>query len=225
MREGVREMFKGFFQNCACPKGLAGKLMVAMMNYGPHAALAKWAFQHIQIAKTATALDVGCGGGGNVRRLLVCCENGHVVGVDQSEISVEKSRSYNEEAIRSGQCEIRQADVAELPFPEATFDVVTAFETVYFWPGLEKSFREIFRVMKPGGVFLVSNESTGHDKIAEKFSRIIDGMVPYTVEDIGDAMQKTGFTVIETDIDQRTFLFAVVGYILTDVGQNSDQLR
>ena len=101
--------------------------------------------------------------------------------------------------------------MAELPFPEASFDVVTAFETVYFWPGLERSFQEIFRVMKPGGVFLVSNESTGHDKVAEKFARIIDDMVPYTVEEIGDAMKKTGFTVIETDIEQRTNRIAVVG--------------
>ena len=48
---------------------------------------------------------------------------------------------------------MQQASVAELPFEAEQFDVATAFETVYFWPELAQNFREVYRVLKPGGVF------------------------------------------------------------------------
>ncbi len=36
---------------------------------------------------------------------------------------------------------------------DARFDAVTACETVYFWPGMQESFREVRRVLKPGGAW------------------------------------------------------------------------
>ena len=41
------------------------------------------------------------------------------------------------------------------------FDAVTAFETVHFWPNLPRCFREVYRVLKPDGTFLICNESNG----------------------------------------------------------------
>lgn len=39
-----------------------------------------------------------------------------------------------------GSCRIQQVDVSALNFSDESFDLVTAFETVYLWPGLEKWF-------------------------------------------------------------------------------------
>ena len=47
--------------------------------------------------------------------------------------------------------------------PYAPFDLATAFETAYFWPGLEKCFGEVCRVLRPGGVFMICIESDGTD--------------------------------------------------------------
>ena len=74
-------------------------------------------------------------------------------GIDYSAVSVEKARKVNAGAIAAGQCTVQQASVAELPFEAEQFDVVTAFETVYFWPELAQNFREVYRVLKPGGTF------------------------------------------------------------------------
>ena len=41
-------------------------------------------------------------------------------------------------------------------------DRVTAFETVYFWPELAQNFREVYRVLKPGGVFFICNEAVSY---------------------------------------------------------------
>lgn len=48
--------------------------------------------------------------------------------------------------------------VAALPFKDNAYDMATAFETVYFWPDIEKSFAEVRRILKPGATFLIVNE-------------------------------------------------------------------
>lgn len=58
-----------FFQNTCKPKGLGGSLMVNMMNIG-HSPMAEWGLKHIKINKNDISLDVGCGGGANIKKLL-----------------------------------------------------------------------------------------------------------------------------------------------------------
>ncbi|WP_443626684.1 class I SAM-dependent methyltransferase, partial [Catenibacterium sp.] len=64
-------------------------------------------------------------------------------GMDYSEVSVAESQKLNAYAIKQGKCSVVQGDVSAIPFPDAAFDYVSAFETVYFWPGLAKCFTEI----------------------------------------------------------------------------------
>ena len=139
-----------FFDNTRRPEGLGGKLMVSMMNVG-HRSLAHWGMRFLPLSPDARVLDCGCGGGANIKTLLKLCPKGKVQGIDYSAVSVEKARKVNAGAIAAGQCTVQQASVAELPFEAEQFDVVTAFETVYFWPGPVESFQEVWRVLKPGG--------------------------------------------------------------------------
>lgn len=87
-----------FFENTRKPKGLGGKIMVAMMNSG-HADMANWGFQFLNVPENAAVLDCGCGGGANIKRLLQKCPEGIVKGIDYSEISVEKTRKVNAKEI------------------------------------------------------------------------------------------------------------------------------
>lgn len=183
------------FGNTRKPEGFLGKMMVNGMNGNSHAALAEWGFSFITVSKNDTALDCGCGGGANVKRLLSKCDKAY--GIDYSEVSVAKSKEVNAEAIRNNRCEIHQCDVRSLPFDNDSFNVVTAFETVYFWQDIEKAFAEIYRVLRSGGAFAITNESTGTDETSVKFSKIIDGMNLYTGEALKALLEKAGFTDIE----------------------------
>lgn len=105
----------------------------------------------------------------------------------------------NRNAIREGRCDIIQGDVSTLPFQKETFDLVTAFETVYFWLDLKTTFKGIHLVLKEGGVFFICNESDGHDPKAAKFSKIIEGMNLYDAEKLTSLLTKAGFHDIQTD--------------------------
>ena len=72
-----------FFQNTCKPKGFGGKLMVHMMNTG-HSSMAKWGFTHIEIQNNDRCLDIGCGGGTNIKTLLEKSPYGNVTGVSQT---------------------------------------------------------------------------------------------------------------------------------------------
>jgi len=182
-----------FFENTRKPQGFGGKIMVAMMNSG-HGTMADWGFEHITFPADAAVLDAGCGGGANIKKLLEKCPQGCVKGIDYSEVSVEKSRKVNAKAIAAGRCEVLQASVAQLPFADDTFDLVTAFETIYFWPGLVDCFREVYRVTKPGGTFFICNESNGETKKDDKWAEKIGGMTIYNAAQILTALHQAGFT-------------------------------
>ena len=185
-----------FFQNTRKPEGFGGKIMVAMMNVG-HSAVARWGLQFLNAAPDAKVLDCGCGGGANMKTLLKLCPKGKVQGIDYAAVSVEKAQKVNASAIEAGRCAVQQARVAELPFEAERFDVVTAFETVYFWPDLPQCFLEVWRVLKPGGTFLICNESNGDTDKDEKWTRIIGGMTIYKDTELEAYLEQAGFRDVQ----------------------------
>ena len=181
-----------FFENTRNPVGLGGKIMVALMNLG-HSPVARWGLRFLELTPDAEVLDCGCGGGANIKRLLKLCPKGTVWGIDYSPVSVEKSKRVNEAAVTKGRCDVLRASVTELPFESEQFNAVTAFETVYFWPDLPQCFREVWRVLKSGGTFLICNESNGDTDRDEKWTEIIGGMTIYQDTDLKAYLEQAGF--------------------------------
>ena len=181
-----------FFENTRKPVGLGGKIMVAMMNLG-HSPVARWGLRFLELAPDARVLDCGCGGGANIKRLLKKCPQGIVRGVDYSAVSVEKARNLNRTAIQKGRCAVWQGSVEHIIFAKDWFDAVTAFETVYFWSDLPRCLREVRRVLKPGGTFLICNESNGDTDKDEKWTEIIGGMTIYKDAEIKAYLEQAGF--------------------------------
>jgi ubiquinone/menaquinone biosynthesis C-methylase UbiE len=180
------------------PEGEKGWEIVERMN-DHHAKLAEWGFSHVEAEKSDSVLDIGCGGGSNVGVWLDLCSDGKVTGIDHSEVSVKKSSDFNADAIKDGRCSILQGNVADMPFDDESFDWISAFETVYFWPGLDDCFREVSRVMKKGGAFLICNETDGHDDASSEWETRIPDTKVYTAEQLMEALRKAGFAEIKTD--------------------------
>ena len=191
-------LFKKFVSQTRKPDGFLGKLMLSSMNSG-HAKMADWGFSHLPDIAPEKAVDLGCGAGRNVGELLKKYPKAHVTGIDYSDLSVEKSKDYNNAMIEAGRCEVVQGDVSDLKLPANAFDLATAFETVYFWPGLERCFAQVAKVLKPGGYFMICNESDGTDAAGLKFEKIIEGMKNHTAEEIEAALKAAGFSSVTSD--------------------------
>jgi SAM-dependent methyltransferase len=151
------------------PTRWVGRLFLGIMNRS-HSRLTDWGLTHVRIDRAFTILDVGCGGGRTIQKLAALAAEGRVCGVDPANGSVAASRSNNAPAIAAGRVEIKQASVSQLPFPEATFDLVTAVETHYYWPDLVAGMQEILRVLKPGGSLIVIAESRWKAGHAERLA-------------------------------------------------------
>lgn len=160
--------------NPAKPTGVYGAQMLHRMNRS-HADVTNWALDLMDFSSVARALDIGCGGGATMARMLTRMgeRGGTVCGVDYSETSCEESRAFNAEAIAAGRAEVRQANVERLPFADGSFDAAVTVESFYFWPHPRRNLVEVARVLAPGAHFLL---------VADVYKR--DGLSAETLENI-----------------------------------------
>ena len=188
-------ILKVFFNNTRKPEGLLGRCMVGSMNHA-HAASADWGLSYLPETGLNEIAELGCGGGRNIRALLRKYPAATVTALDYSKISVEKARSVNRKGLQAGRCRIIQGDVSHLPFENSAFDLVTAFETVYFWPGPTESFRKVYRTLRPGGIFLIANESDGENSQDDKWLSVIDGMRIFNQTQLTTFLTEAGFSEV-----------------------------
>ena len=185
--------------NARNPQGKLGNKLIDKMNVN-HEGLAKWSLSHLDISKDNVILDIGCGGGVNVKRFLKMTEN-KVYGIDYSELAVERSIKLNKSAVDEGKCEIIKGSVSNLPFNDNSFDIVTGFETVYFWPDFVNDLKEVLRVLKDDGVIFIANEALPKegDERQKELIELLD-MKIYSEDELVESLKMAGFSNVTTYI-------------------------
>ena len=133
----------------ANPEGFLGKLVLKTM-FISHKRIMNWALSYLKLDKEMKVLDIGCGDGKTIKRLLELEESLFVYGIDISSTSINMAKKENRFYKEKGQVIIKQSGVSALPYLDDFFDIITAFNTHYFWPDLAKDLLEVKRVLKPG---------------------------------------------------------------------------
>lgn len=149
------------------PQGEDGEKMLQRMNES-HAEVTKWALQFLKLREDAQVLDIGCGGGATLQRMSGHIRNGHLTGIDYSPVSVQVSREWNAEDIRNGKMDVLEASVEQLPFADESFDRIVTVESFYFWPDPQENLREVLRVLKKDGIFLLVADIYQKEDLGEK---------------------------------------------------------
>lgn len=110
-----------------------------------------------QIKEGDTVVDLGSGAGNDcfVARAIVG-ERGKVVGIDMTEVMIEKARE-NADKLGFNNVEFRLGDIEHLPMAADRADVVISNCVLNLVPNKLKAFTEMFRILKPGGHFSVSD--------------------------------------------------------------------
>ncbi|HEY6444868.1 MAG TPA: class I SAM-dependent methyltransferase [Acidobacteriaceae bacterium] len=189
---------------CRKPSGFLGRLSLRNMNKR-HSPLTDWGLSHMAVPPNWTILDIGCGGGRTLEKLAAATK-GEVCGVDHSPDSVAASTNRNAQAVADGRVRIVQGSVSALPFPDNAFDLVTAVETHFFWPNLPGDVREVLRVLRPGGAFLVIAEiykgaNTAAAKLIEKRGPASE-MKLLTPDEHRDLLESAGYANVQVALEE-----------------------
>lgn len=112
--------------------------------------LAPWIHSQICLAESERVLEIGCGVGAQLR-LLAHQPCARLVGVDFSSQQLQKAQTVLSEALSLGTVELVQADAAELPFSDSSFDQVVLFFVLEHVPSPSQVLSESFRLLQQGG--------------------------------------------------------------------------
>ena len=200
-------LIKKYMNQTRKPNGFLGKMMLKGMNMG-HAKLSDFGISTLPDREFFNIAELGCGGGRNIDALLKKYNKAQVVGVDYSPLSVEKAKEFN--ANNMSRCEIKQGDVSNLELDKDKFDLATAFETVYFWPNIEKCFKNVYDILKDKGCFLIVNELEGEDESSHKYEELIEGLKVYKITELESILKAIGFSEIKVNKMDNKAWFSIV---------------
>ena len=157
--------------------------------------------EHAGIKKGDTVLDLGSGAGNDVfvARAIVGDE-GKVIGLDMTEEMVDKAKKNNAK-LGYKNVEFHLGDIEQMPFDNNIIDVVVSNCVLNLVPDKRKAFAEIYRILKPGAHFCVSDIvlkgelPAGLKKSAEMYAGCVAGALQQN--EYLSIIKETGFTSIE----------------------------
>jgi ubiquinone/menaquinone biosynthesis C-methylase UbiE len=188
----------GLMDQYRCPRGRDGRLVAKLMNR-EHEPLTLWGLTKINIGPDFVILDVGCGGGKTVNRLAQLGSKGKVFGIDYSPDMVKYSKRINKKLIAQNRVEVVEGSVEKMDFPDYFFDLVTAFETYYFWVNFPDVLKEIKRVLKSNVKLFLVNEMVQDGIYEITHSKLIQETHVHLIplEEIQKTMQSVGFMNVQ----------------------------
>ncbi len=149
------------------PRGEAGIAMLTRMNLS-HSLLTERALSLVTFNGNETVLDIGCGGGAALYKMSRMLPKGKLFGIDHSQTAVGLAAKNNAADIERGKMNIQRAQVAAMPFESDMFDVILTVESFYFWKQPQSELKEVYRVLKSGGAFLLALDEYGREGLTDE---------------------------------------------------------
>ena len=194
--------------NPRCPNGYLGEEMLDRMN-DSHSVLTNWGLSFVNFNKTDIVLDIGCGGGMTINTILKSADM--VYGIDYSETSVNKSIEFNKEYVDSGRANILLANVEKMPFRDKAFDKIVTVESFYFWPDHLNNLKEVKRILKDNGEFVLIADLYDNGNLNENEKKAVSqyNLFNPTIAVFKDIFDKAGFN-IDIKLKENTKFIAII---------------
>lgn len=154
-KDWSEEELKEMAKQLANPEGEEGIKTGERMSHG-NGQMIHRTIDVLGIGASDFVLEIGPGKGAHVASIIESAENIKYQGIDISETMVQESCELNESLIASGNVSFSLTNGDLLEFPDNSFDKIFTVNTVYFWQDPVAYATEIYRVLKPGGIFALS---------------------------------------------------------------------
>ena len=192
------------------PQGIVGRMLGEQM-VRQHIPETTWTISLLNIQPDDQILELGFGAGRAIELVTAQASSGHVYGIDHSQDMVRTASRRNNKAIKTGHVTLYQGELAALPFPDNQFNKIFTIQTLYFWSDPAQVLSEIFRVLKPGGILVITLSTGTIDGVEatglERYQTLLEEQIIPDMKQLGFAQAS-----IEQGPDSRQFKStAVVG--------------
>lgn len=143
------------------------------------------------VQESNNVLDIGFGGGLSFEILRQKNINLQLCGLERSDKAINQAKHKFKKDITSKNLTLEYGNVERMPFADGMFDRIISINTVYFWDDLEAAFKEVKRVLKPEGNFILALREV---EVLKKFPPTAYGFNFHETGDIISAMEEAGFS-------------------------------
>jgi sterol 24-C-methyltransferase len=159
----------------------------------------------LQLKPGMKVLDIGCGVGGPLRN-IARFSGASITGLNNNDYQIKRGTKQTNSAGLASICDFMKADFMKIPVADNTYDAAYAIESTCHSPDKTKTFAEVLRILKPGGLFTgyewcmtprYKPNNAEHKQI--KFGIEVGNGLPDIAmeEDVVNALKAAGFEVIE----------------------------
>jgi ubiquinone/menaquinone biosynthesis C-methylase UbiE len=173
------------------PRGLAGRLMLMLMNMG-HRSIYENAARALALKPEDDLLEVACGNGYFLKKYASHVRS--IAGVDLSELAVQMATKRHRDRIKAGTGDFKRGDASQLPWEDGSFSVVTSMGSFTMFPDPLQALKEMHRVLRPGGRVVVGIEWNAEDGLDHSKEVNEFGMWLWSEDDARAMMQEAGFS-------------------------------
>ncbi len=157
---------KEILDQLAHPSGSIGKEVLDRLNL-VNANINRVTLEALAVRGDERILEIGFGGGALIAELLANGPGVHVVGAEVSWLAVETASQRFRGTAEAHRLEVVPIDESRFPFGDGSFDKATSVNVVYFLSDLQQEFREVFRILRPGGLYVLSYAAGAPDGITK----------------------------------------------------------
>jgi ubiquinone/menaquinone biosynthesis C-methylase UbiE len=175
------------------PSGILGRILAWVMERETDAQN-RAALVALEVRGDDRVLEIGFGHGRTLERVGNTLREGSIVGVDHSRDMVRLAAARCRRLIDDERVEVREASSRSLPYPDAEFDKVMAVNTIYFWSDPLEHLREVRRVLKKSGLFVLGFRPRA-DAAARDFPASVYTF--HSADEIHSMIVSAGFTTVD----------------------------
>lgn len=177
------------------PTGLLGAIVARVMARETRPENER-ALRLLDLADGDSLIDIGCGHGETLFEADAMVRLADSAGVDFSEVMLKRARARNCVAVWDTRLTFQCADTAALPFPDNRFNKALSVHTIYFWADPAAHLAEAFRVLRPGGRFVLCYRSTADRRAVDGFPDTVYRFP--SVKEVEDTLLRVGYFGRET---------------------------
>lgn len=150
------------------PSGLLGQIVVRVMARQT-AAENDLVLKLLQLRPADAVLEIGCGHGDTLAKAALVVRGGVLAGIDFSWLTHRHALRRHRALVAEGRLAFRCGSSDKLPFADASFNKVYAVHTIYFWTAPLDHLREAWRVLRPGGRFVLGFRPADDPRFQETY--------------------------------------------------------